>query len=96
MKVFSGKRGSGKSTAAIRESAETNKYILVGSKEQAKYIFNKAQRLGLNIPFPITLNEVVEYRNLPIKEVIVDEAGVILEYLLRKKITMLTITEEED
>lgn len=96
MKIISLPRRAGKTTAAIKEAAKTGKYILVLNKQQAKCVFTQAQSLGLHILFPITIDEVLKSRDLPIKEVIVDEAGVILEYLIRKKITMLTITKEED
>lgn len=96
MKIIKLPRGAGKTTAAVMESCETGKYILVLNKLQAKTVFETAQSLGLTIPFPITLDECLTSKGSNVKEVIVDEADMILECLLNKKITMLTLTERDD
>lgn len=93
MKVVSLPRGAGKTSAAIMESYKTGRYILVMNKMQARMVFDRAQQLGLNIPFPITLHECRNSQGLNIEEVIVDEAGMVLETLLDKKVSMVTITE---
>ena len=95
MKIISLPRRAGKTTVAIKESAKTGKYILVLNKQQARSLFTQSQKLGLNIPFPITLDKILDNKSLWVKEIIVDEAGIILEHLLGRNITMITITEEE-
>lgn len=49
-----GSRRSGKTTALIEKAATDNLYILTGTKQQARYIFDQAKRLGYDIPFPVT------------------------------------------
>ena len=95
MKIISLPRKSGKTTAVIKESAKTRKYILVINKQQAQSIATIAQKSGYDIPFPVTLDEIMNNKGPYIKEVIVDEAGVVLEHLIQKRITMLTITEDD-
>lgn len=93
MKIVSLPRRSGKTTEAIMESAKTGKYILVMNREQAKMIADMARKLDIKIPFPVTVQELRDGSS--IQEVIVDEAGTMLEHLIRKKITMMTVTDEE-
>lgn len=95
MKIVSLPRGTGKTTAAIVQSALTGKYIVVMNKQQARMIADMAMELKLNIPFPVTIAETTENKSPFIKEVIVDEAGIMLEQLLNKKISMMTVTDDE-
>lgn len=95
MKVVASPRGTGKTTEAILESAKTGKYIVTVNKKQTKMVADMAKKLKLNIPFPITLDEILRGTGPLVKEVIVDEAGLILEQIINKKITMLTATSED-
>lgn len=98
MKSFIGERGSGKTTALIKESHETGKYILVSNRIQAAHIFKAASKLGFKIPYPITLLELMSrgiYKHIRREGVLVDEAPTILEQVLDAKIHMFTATQEE-
>lgn len=96
MKVIVQGRRSGKSTAAIFESAKTGKYILVDSKIQADCIFKLANELGVSIPFPITVYELLNggvANRVKREGLIVDEAMWILQKVLDTRIHMATINK---
>ena len=97
-KIIVGKRCSGKTTDAIKESAATGRYILVPNRGMALNLANYAQELGLHIPFPIT---VMEWQkgvapNVKRRGVIIDEGLIMLEQLLETHIHMITISERPD
>lgn len=54
-----GERQSGKTTELIRRSAETGAYILVANKSTASLIFKQAKMNDYNIPYPITIDDVL-------------------------------------
>ena len=58
-KLILGDRQSGKTTELIKESARTRAYIVVSCKNEARNVFMSAKELGLNIPFPLTVAEVI-------------------------------------
>ena len=58
-KIIVDKRRTGKTTKAIEESARTSKYILVPNRVMAKCIFKQALDMGIDILFPVTIDEVL-------------------------------------
>ena len=56
-KYLIGERCSGKTTRLILRSAEEQLYILTSTKHRAQAIFDNARNMGLDIPFPVTLDE---------------------------------------
>ena len=58
MKKIIGGRGTGKSTELIRRSADTGKYIVVPTKRRANHLFKQAKDMGINIPYPVTWDEI--------------------------------------
>ena len=50
-------RRGGKSRELIERSAQTGTYILVANSPRAHYLFEMARDLGLEIPFPVTVQE---------------------------------------
>lgn len=58
-KLIFGDRHSGKTTELIKESARTGAYIVVSCMKEAHNVFGSAKELGLNIPFPLTVAEVI-------------------------------------
>ena len=54
-----GDRRSGKTTELIKESARTGAYIVVSCKNEARNVFRLSKELGLNIPYPLTVNEMI-------------------------------------
>ena len=97
-KIIVGKRRSGKTTDAIKESAATGRYILVPNRAMALNLANYAQEIGLHIPFPITAREWQKgvAPNVKRRGVIIDEGLIMLEQLLETHIHMITISERPD
>lgn len=58
-KLILGDRQSGKTTELIKESARTGAYIVVSCKNEARDVFRLSKELGLNIPYPLTVNEMI-------------------------------------
>lgn len=58
-KLILGDRQSGKTIELIKESARTGAYIVVSCRKEAHNVFGSAKELGLNIPFPLTVAEVI-------------------------------------
>ena len=58
-KLILGDRQSGKTTELIKESARTGAYIVVSCKNEARNVFRLSKELGLNIPYPLTVNEMI-------------------------------------
>lgn len=56
--IIIGNKGSGKTTEIIKLSAENRRYILVGDKIEADNLIKLATKLGLVIPYPVTIQEV--------------------------------------
>ena len=57
MNIIIGERCSGKTTRLIERSAKEQLYILTSTKPRADAIFDNARRMGLVIPYPITVEE---------------------------------------
>lgn len=97
MKIICSGRRSGKTTKIIMESARTGHYILVSNKTQARYTFKMARDMDLNIPFPITIEELMIYGvDVTVRRqgILVDEGQHILEKVLDSKINVMTINTE--
>ncbi len=87
MKILTGNRGSGITTTLVLESAEYNRPIITtGSTE---YLIDYAERMGIEIPEPISLNDKNLVDNIKnrsdIKDgVIIDSVGIVLKKLLHE------------
>ena len=57
MNIIIGERCSGKTTRLIERSAKEQLYILTSTKHRARAIFDTAKRMGLVIPYPVTVEE---------------------------------------
>lgn len=92
-------RRSGKTTELIRRSAETGAYILVANKSTASLVFKQAKMNDYDIPYPITINEVLSCtidRSVWLKGILIDELDMILSRLLVEvPIHAVTITQQK-
>ena len=98
-KIIVDKRRTGKTTKAIEESARTSKYILVPNRGMAEYIFKQALDMGIDILFPVTIDEVLnKHVSHHSKETgfIIDEGLMLLETILGAHVHMITISEREE
>lgn len=79
-----GERRSGKTTELIRRSAETGAYILVANKYTASLIFKQAKLNDYDIPYPITIVDVLSRtinKSVRSKGILIDELDMILSGL---------------
>ena len=102
MNIIIGKRGSGKTTELIRESAEEKIYILTATKRRAREILEAAKRLNLTIPHPITVDEYLSndtYRGPVVKRggILIDDADYVLQYIFNGVyIDGITLTDQHN
>lgn len=94
-----GERRSGKTTELIRRSAETRAYILVANKSMASLIFKQAKMNDYDIPYPITIDDVLSGHignNVMSKGILIDELDMILSGLFDGvPIRAATITKQK-
>lgn len=85
-KLILGDRQSGKTTELIKESARTGAYIVVSCKNEARNVFMSAKELGLNIPFPLTVADVMSESPSSYifqKGILIDDLERVISHLLR-------------
>lgn len=83
-KLIFGDRHSGKTTELIKESAITGAYIVVSCRNEAHNVFRSANELGLNIPFPLTVADVMSEPTSSYifqKGILIDNLEEIISYL---------------
>mgnify|MGYP001012134399 FL=1 len=59
MKIIYKPRQSGKTLEVIKMSAETGYRIVCHSQSECSRVFHVAQEMGLNIPFPMSIDEFI-------------------------------------
>lgn len=99
MKLIHTGRGMGKTTKLIRYSAESGDYIITFNHNSARRIFEMAQKLKLEIPFPLTYQEYLgqHYAGKRISGFLLDDVDLFLQYTSRGvPIHAITITAEAD
>ena len=95
MRLYVNGRGSGKTMWAMMESARTGVPILAFSRQHKQNIVRMALDFGIDIPEPVTIEDLNESGKNKVEEVIVDEAQELLQRMLEVKITGLTMTDSE-
>lgn len=95
MKIRRRDRRSGKTTELIKESHDKWLYIVCADSKRAEDISTLAMALDMDIPYPITLNEL-PIRSHFIKKVLVDDVEDILRYIIGKPIETCTTSCEVD
>ena len=95
MRLYVNGRGSGKTMWAMMESARTGVPILAFSRQRKQIIRKMALDFGIEIPEPVTIEELNESGKNKAEEVIVDEAQELLQRMLEVKITGLTMTDSD-
>lgn len=83
MTLITGKRGTGKSTWLLHESARTMQYIVCSHHAVAVSLQRAAQNLGLDIPFPLTYDEFVhqKFYGKGIKGFLIDNVEFLFQYI---------------
>jgi hypothetical protein len=98
-KIIVDKRRTGKTTKAIEESGKTFKYILVPSPRMAEYIFRQSLEMGIDIPYPVTIDAVLNKHvshHAKREGFIIDEGLMLLETILGAHVHMITISEIDE
>ena len=62
MNIISGGRQTGKTTYLILDAAKNNKTIVVYNRQRADYIKLLANKLGVIIPPPVSIREIINNR----------------------------------
>ena len=83
-------RQTGRTTELIKKAAENHKYIVCCDLRRAHFIANMARDFGLNIPFPVTIQEL-PIRSRWIDDVYIDDADILLQYIIGKHISCITM-----
>ena len=100
MKIINLPRAAGKTTKAVKMSAELNIPILCASKSYAYVVCDRAQEFDLQVK-TITISELQNMKELP-DSVIIDELDFVLAQLLNQitgktiGVTMATISDDEN
>lgn len=98
MKIICKGRASGKTTQLLYTSDITRVPILVSTEREKLNLIDSSQKLGLNIPNPISVSDIrnSNIRGTDISKVYVDNAEYILQQLLNLEIGALTMSDEEE
>ena len=99
MKIIAKPRQQGKTTEMIKISAEKNIYIACLNQREAQRIFSQAKYMGLKIPYPVTFDNLLDreyFAGSMIKDVLIDNADRLLEYIVRPLyISAASFTEDK-
>lgn len=105
MKIIRLGRGQGKTMRLLYASEFNNATILCSDHKYKKYLMNMARELGLNIPEPVAVSEVVseiqKRSDVIDRDILVDEAHWVLQCLLnslgmRGEIKAITLPQGEN
>lgn len=99
VKIVVGERGSGKTTLLLQVSAETQNTIVCFSESECRRLIKEAEQMGLNIPNPVTLEDVLEGRfrplSIPNRSLLIDNVDLIIDGLFAQnncKLAAMSIT----
>ena len=96
MKIVRMNRGEGKTTYLIKKSAELQYPIICCSGKQKELIKDKAKKMGLDFPEPISINSInfkeslrgINYNT----ELLIDDLDIILHKILYNKVNIATVS----
>lgn len=94
MKIIRGNRGQGKTTELVKISNREWKYIVCKDMQRVNVIVGTADKLALDIPYPITVRELPISPRSFIKSVLIDDIEDILPLLIGKGIEYITTSSE--
>ena len=95
MKVIYKGRGQGKTYDMIKLASENKGYILCSTVYQARYIYDLSKDMGLDIHFPITYSDLPLTKGQIIDNILIDNAEDFIEIMAGKKVSAISITDEE-
>jgi hypothetical protein len=99
MEIISRPRQQGKTTDLIKYAAENFNYIVCNSIKEVERVARLAKELKLDIPYPVTYDEVLcgRYYGRGIKGFAIDNAEQFIQAAVKDvKVNAMTITLEKD
>lgn len=90
MKIIKTNRGQGKTTELIKISNREWKYIVCLDRDRVGNIVNMANKMGLDIPFPLTVRELPLKYGQRIDSVLIDDVEDVLQSLINRKVDYVT------
>lgn len=90
MRIINMDRGQGKTTYMMYESAKLNIPIVCASETQKNLIVERANKLKLQIPEPILIDDLKVFKDIEI--VLIDELELVLKKLLRNSVRVIEAT----
>lgn len=94
MKIIRADRGQGKTTKLVKMSNREWKYIVCKDTQRVDVIIDIANKLGLDIPYPITIRELPISQGSYIKSVLIDDVEDILPYIIGRRVDYATTSCE--
>lgn len=96
MEIIHEEAGVGKTHKAIMLSDKTGAPIVCFDRREAERVADMAQRFGVHIPFPLSLDEALPPRMEGSRylSLIVDNADMIIQRLFQRTVIAMTITKE--
>ncbi|WP_440894960.1 hypothetical protein ACS127_10325 [Amphibacillus sp. Q70] len=91
--VIGGKRMCGKTSELIRRAFRDQLYILCANQEMAKIISNQAKEMDLEIPHPVTPDDL-PLRSPYINRILVDEVEIVLQKITGKRVSVMSTSYE--
>lgn len=85
--IIGGKRLCGKTTELIKKANKDWLYIVCADLPRANHIVQTANKLGLGIPFPITVSEL-PLKSPYFRDILVDDIEDVLSRLINKQVVM--------
>ena len=87
--IIGGRRVCGKTTQLIKKAHEEHLYIIFADQNRLRVITETAEKMGLDIPHPITAREL-PLRSKYIKEVLIDDLEAVLYKVIGRPILMMS------
>lgn len=96
MEICNLERGKGKTTYLVHRSHVTQYPVVCADYTGVGVVKDIAKRIGVSIPEPMTVQELFQNESLlTSKKVLIDEAPMVLQRLLRVNIDTITLSERD-
>ena len=99
MKVIARPRSSGRTDELIRLCVEADEhevcYFVCHSQQEAYRVNQRAQEMGLSIRFPMTYEELPIHPGSFTTCVVVDNAEMLIEHLIKRRVAAIVVTKED-
>lgn len=94
MKIIRADRGQGKTTELVKMSNKEWKYIVCKNIQRVDVIVGIADKLGLDIPYPITVRELPVSQYSYIESVLIDDIEDVLHLFIGRPVDYITTSCE--